>query len=143
MSMTNFTPRLCVFLLSLEIIWATTGAWAATPRDGGLKAVSIFVEGDSSSIPKFIKVCRDMGPERGLDFRFVDKQSEKYEYRVIMSAEGSSAWDFAHGNIVVMNPETKVLFTVSRASRWTAKGTTNAMAKEFVKVMARYLDTHR
>ena len=84
-----------------------------------------------------------MGTERGLDFHFVDKQTDKYDYRVILSAEGSSAWDFAHGNIVVMNPEAKVLFTVTRSSRWTSKGTTNAMAKEFVKVIARYLDTHK
>jgi hypothetical protein len=84
-----------------------------------------------------------MGPERGLDFHFVDKQSDKYDYRVILSAEGSSVWDFAHGNIVVMNQESKVLFTVTRANRWTGKGATNAMGKEFVKVMARYLDTHK
>jgi len=84
-----------------------------------------------------------MGPERGLEFRFADKQSDKYDYRVILSAEGASAWDFAHGNIVVMTPEAKVLFTVTRSSRWTSKGTTNAMGKEFVKVMARYLDTHK
>jgi hypothetical protein len=42
-----------------------------------------------------------------------------------------------------MNSEAKVVFTVTRASRWTTKGTTNAMAKEFVKLMARYLDTHK
>jgi hypothetical protein len=45
-------------------------------------------------------------------------------------------------NIVVMNPEHKVLFTVTRANRFTAKGTTNALTKEFVKVLARYLGTH-
>ena len=56
-----------------------------------------------------------MGPERGLDFQFVDKQSDEYDYRVVLSAEGASAWDFAHGNIVVMNPEAKVLFTVTRS----------------------------
>jgi len=130
----SITPLACVLL-------ACIGAGAA--ENSALKALSLFVEGDSSSIPKFVNVCRQMGPERGLDFHFVDKQADKYDYRVILSAEGSSAWDFAHGNIVVMNPEAKVLFTVTRASRWTSKGTTNAMAKEFVKVMARYLDTHK
>jgi hypothetical protein len=108
-----------------------------------LKPAVLFVEGDSSTIPKFINVCRQMGPERGLDFHFVDKQCDKFDYRVILSAEGSSVWDFAHGNIVVMNPESKVLFTVTRANRWTGKGATNAMGKEFVKVLARYLDTHK
>ena len=49
----------------------------------------------------------------------------------------------AHGNIVVMNPEAKVLFTVTRANRWTGKGAASALGKEFVKVMARYLDTHK
>ena len=69
-------------------------------------------------------------------------KSDKYDYRVILSAEGSSTWDFAHGNLVVMNQEGKLIFTVTRANRWTAKGTTNALAKEFVKVLARYLGTH-
>lgn len=102
----------------------------------------MFVEGDSSVIPKFINSCREMGPRYGLDIRFTDSHSQPFDYRVVLSAEGSSAWDFAHGSIVVMNPEAKVLFTVTRANRWTAKGVVSAMSKEFVKVMARYLDTH-
>jgi hypothetical protein len=140
--MTNYARSLSIAFLSLALT-ANLVAAASTTGSVALKPVSIFVEGDSSSIPKFINVCRQMGPERGLDFQFVDKQSDKYDYRVVLSAEGSSAWDFAHGNIVVMNSEAKVVFTVTRASRWTAKGTTNAMSKEFVKLMARYLDTHR
>jgi hypothetical protein len=140
--MTNFARRLCALFALVAIIW-TVAAASTAEEHNPLKPVSIFVEGDSSSIPKFINVCRQMGTERGLDFHFVDKQTDKYDYRVILSAEGSSAWDFAHGNIVVMNPEAKVLFTVTRSSRWTSKGTTNAMAKEFVKVIARYLDTHK
>ncbi len=107
-----------------------------------LKSVSVFVEGDSSVIPKFINMCREMGPSRGLDFHFVDKREDKYDYRVVLSAEGSSMWNYAQGNIVVMNPEAKVLFTVTRSNRATAKGATSALTKEFVKVLARYLDTH-
>lgn len=106
------------------------------------KTVTVFVEGDSSVIPKFINMCRHMGPERGLEFQFVDKQSDKYDYRVVLSAEGSGAWNYAQGNIVVMNQEAKVLFTVTRSNRLTAKGATSALTKEFVKVMARYLGTH-
>lgn len=140
--MTNYTRCLSLAFLSLALT-ANLAVAAATTGSVALKPVSIFVEGDSSSIPKFINVCRQMGPKRGLDFQFVDKQSDKYDYRVLLSAEGASAWDFAHGNIVVMNQEAKVLFTVTRASRWTSKGATNATAKEFVKLMARYLDTHR
>jgi len=127
------------FILVFVVLASIAASAAANPA---LKPVSVFIEGDSSSIPKFINVCRQMGPDRGLNFQFVDKQASKYDYRVILSAEGSSLWDYAHGNIVVMNFEAKVLFTVTRANRWTSKGTTNAMAKEFVKVMARYLDTH-
>ena len=84
-----------------------------------------------------------MGPRYGLDIRFTDSHSQPFNYRVVLSAEGSSTWDFAHGNIVVMNPEAKVLFTVTRAKRWTAKGAVSAMSKEFVKVRARYLDIPR
>jgi len=108
-----------------------------------LKPVVLFVEGDSSVIPKFINMCRQMGPERGIDFHFVDKQEDKYDYRVVLSAEGSGMWNYAQGNIVAMNPEAKVLFTVTRSNRLTAKGATSALTKEFIKVLARYLGTHQ
>jgi hypothetical protein len=108
-----------------------------------LKSIAVFVEGDSSTIPKFINMCREMGPERGLDFRFVDRKEDSYDYRVVLSTEGSGVWNFAHGNIVVMNPEAKVLFTVTRSNRWTAKGATSALTKEFLKVLARYIGTHQ
>jgi hypothetical protein len=106
------------------------------------KPVSIYVEGDSSVIPKFINMCREMGPERGLEFRFMDKQGDPFDYRVVLSSEGSSAWNFAQGNIVVLNHESKVIFTVTRSNRWTAKGATSALTKEFIKVLSRYLGTH-
>ncbi len=105
------------------------------------KPVVLYVEGDSSVIPKFINMCRQKGPDYGLDFKFVDKKDEKYDYRVVLSAEGSSTWNFAQGNIVVLNPEAKVIFTVTRSNRWTAKGATSALTKEFIKVLARYLGT--
>ncbi len=105
------------------------------------KPVVLYVEGDSSVIPKFINMCRQKGPDYGLDFKFVDKKDEKYDYRVVLSAEGSSTWNFAQGNVVVLNPEAKVIFTVTRSNRWTAKGATSALTKEFIKVLARYLGT--
>jgi hypothetical protein len=111
-----------VFPVLLILVWTAAALAAAQP-----KRVTLFVEGDSSVIPKFINVCRQMGPERGLDFQFVDKKDDKWDYRVVLSAEGSSTWDFAHGSIVVLNPEAKVIFTVMRANRWTAKGATNAL----------------
>jgi hypothetical protein len=128
------------FILLLVAGGALLAAGQSAPS---LRPVTVFAEGDSSVIPKFINVCRHMGPERGLDFKFVDKQSDRYDYRVVLSAEGSGMWNYAQGNIVVLNPEAKVLFTVTRSNRWTAKGATNALTKEFVKVLARYLDTHQ
>ena len=89
-----------------------------------LRPVTIYLEGDSSVIPKFINLARQKGPEFGLDFSFVDKKDDKYDYRVVLSAEGSSTWNFGQGNIVVLNPESKVIFTVTRSNRWTAKGAT-------------------
>jgi hypothetical protein len=108
-----------------------------------LKTVTVFLEGDSSTMPKFINLCRQMGPEKGLDFKFVDKKDDKYDYRVVLSSEGSGMWNYAQGNIVVMNPEAKVLFTVTRSNRLTAKGATSALSKEFIKVLARYIGTHQ
>lgn len=126
---------LCVALLSAALL-------AQIPPNA-LKPAIVYIEGDSSVIPKFINICRQMGPEYGLDFKFVDKKEDKYDYRVVLSAEGTGVWNYAQGNIVVLNPEAKVLFTVTRSNRFTAKGATSALTKEFVKVMARYLDTHR
>ena len=79
--------------LGLFLLCALANTARATEPETGLKPVSIFVEGDSSAIPKFINICRQMGSEYGLDFHFVDKQADKYDYRVVLSAEGSSAWD--------------------------------------------------
>jgi hypothetical protein len=132
----NVKPYILVVLLCLFSI-PFVPAQQTAPRP-----VPIYVDGDSSVIPKFINMCREMGPERGLDFRFVDKQADPYDYRVVLSSEGSSTWNFAQGNIVVLNRESKVIFTVTRSNRWTAKGATSALTKEFIKVLARYLGTH-
>jgi hypothetical protein len=78
----------------LLIIFLAAEAFA---QDKPLKDVTVLVEGDSSVISKFINVCRQMGPERGLNFKFVDKMSDQYDYRVVWSSEGSSMWDWAHG----------------------------------------------
>lgn len=84
-----------------------------------------------------------MGPGRGLDFHFVDKQNEKWDYRIVLSAEKRLKHvELRHGNIVVLNPDAKVIVTVTRSNRWTAKGAASTLTKEFVKVLARYLGTH-
>ncbi len=124
--------------LLLAVFCAVALSASAAPR-----TVVLLVEGDSSGIPKFVNMRREKGPERGLDFKFVDSKGAQYDYRVVLSAEGSSVWNFAQGNIVVMNPDAKVIFTVTRSNRWTAKGAASALTKEFIKVLARYLDTHQ
>jgi|SRR5215813_1408572 len=73
-----YSSGLCFLLMAISI------SVALPPVDKQIsRQVALFVEGDSSSIPKFINVCRQMGPERGLDFRFIDRQSEAYDYRVV------------------------------------------------------------
>ena len=47
-------------------------------------------------------------------------------------------WSNAHGSIVVMDKKSNVLFTVNRSERLTGKGATNALTKEFVKMLSRY-----
>jgi hypothetical protein len=110
----------------------------ASPAANGLKNVRVFIEGDTSEIPKFIKVAQEMGPDRRLSFEFTRDKDSGYDVRVVLSAEGASAWSYAHGNIVVMNNKSDIMFTVNRSDRWTAKGATNAMTKEFVKMLSRY-----
>lgn len=113
-------------------------AEAQPPADQGLKHVRVFIEGDTSEIPKFIKLAQEKGPERKLTFDFTRDKDSGYDVRVVLSAEGSSMWSYAHGNVVVMDNKSNVMFTVTRSDRWTAKGATSAMTKEFVKMLSRY-----
>ena len=46
-----------------------SAAIARAEQPVALKPLAVFVEGESSVIPKFINMCREMGPERGLDFQ--------------------------------------------------------------------------
>jgi hypothetical protein len=39
-----------------------------------LKPVVVYLEGDSSVIPKFINLCREKGPENGINFTFVTRK---------------------------------------------------------------------
>lgn len=102
------------------------------------KHVKVFIEGDTSVVPKFIKVAQEKGPERNLEFEFTRDKEADWDVRVVLSAEGSSMWSYAHGNIVVMDKKSNVLFTVTRSDRWTGKGAANALTKEFVKMLSRY-----
>lgn len=131
-------------VLTYILLFADSGLFSAEEQNqSNLKTVKVFLEGDTSSIPKFINLCRQQGPERGINFQFVDKKEDSYDYRVVLSTEGTGLWDYAHGNIVVMNTEAKVIFTVTRANRLTSKGSASALAKEFIKVLARYIGTHK
>jgi hypothetical protein len=125
---------LFVLLLTFALATSAHVAAAATGATQPLP-VTIYIEGDSSVIPKFINLCRQKGPEYGLNFKFVDKKEDRYDYRVVLSSEGSGMWNYAQGNIVVLNPDAKVIFTVTRSNRLTAKGATSALTKEFVKVL--------
>jgi hypothetical protein len=102
------------------------------------KHVKVFIEGDTSVIPKFIKMAQERGPERNLNFEFTRDKEAEWDVRVVLSAEGSSMWSYAHGNIVVMDKKSNVLFTVTRSDRLTGKGAASALTKEFVKMLSRY-----
>ena len=106
------------------------------------KAVTVYIEGDTSMIPKFINLAREKAPERNLDLTFTRDKDVPYHVHVVLSAEGASLWSYAHGNVVVMDSKGNVLFTVTRSLRWTEKGATSALTKEFVKMLARYYSTH-
>ena len=80
--------------------------------------VVFFVQDHSTVI---INMCPEMGSVRGLDFHFVDKKGDKYDYRVALSAEGSSMRNNAQGNIVILSAEAKVLFTMARGNRMTER----------------------
>ena len=116
------------------------GAKSGMPEKKSLK---VLIEGDTSVIPKMIKMLREKQEEYGFDFTFVDKITDPYDIRLVLSAEGSSVWNYAHGNAVVMTPEGKVLFTVTRSNRLTGKGATSAVTKEVVKGLHRYYNTPR
>ena len=54
--------------MTLILSLVASGALQAAGQSASsLRPVTVFAEGDSSVIPKFINVCRHMGPERGLE----------------------------------------------------------------------------
>jgi hypothetical protein len=122
----------------IAILQPSAGRAEGQTETAGTKNVRVFIEGDSSEIPKFIKVAQEQAPERKLHFEFTRDKDAEWDIRVVLSAEGSSVWSFAHGNLVVMEQKSNVLFTVTRSDRWTGKGATNALTKEFVKMLSRY-----
>jgi hypothetical protein len=126
---------LSILLVTLHPMVGRAKEQTETP---GTKNVRVFVEGDSSEIPKFIKLAQEKGPERKLHFEFTRDKEAEWDIRVVLSAEGSSVWSYAHGNIVVMDKKSNVLFTVTRSDRLTGKGATSALTKEFVKMLSRY-----
>lgn len=103
-----------------------------------VRHVRVFIEGDSSVIPKFITLSQEKAPEHRLSFEFTRDKDSPYDVRVVLSAEGSSMWSYAHGGAVVMDNKSNVLFTINRSNRLTGKGATSAITKEFVKMLARY-----
>ena len=72
----------------------TGGASRAQPSPGRVgvepKHVKVFVEGDTSDIPKFIKVAQEKAPERSLSFEFTRDKEAEWDIRVVLSAEGSA-----------------------------------------------------
>jgi hypothetical protein len=126
-------------LAVLVISGPSIAAGGSSPQESTqTKHITVFVEGDTSDIPKFINVAQEKGPERNLRFDFVRDKDADWDIRVVLSAEGSSLWSYAHGNIVVMDRKSNVMFTVTRSDRWTGKGATSALTKEFVKMLSRY-----
>jgi len=66
-------------------------------------------------------------------------EKEQYDYKATLGTRGTSAWRWSYGYLEVLNPAGRVLFTVSRGGRLTQRGTNNALAKEFVKILARWV----
>src|SRR5579864_7008884 len=79
-------PKMMMWVAAVAILLALFCSTAVVMAEQPvvLKPVVVFVEGDSSVISKFINMCREMGPERGMDFRVVDKLADKYDYRVVL-----------------------------------------------------------
>jgi hypothetical protein len=133
---TRVWPLFLVFSLLLPI--GPKGSEAKPVDDHQAKHVKVFLEGDTSDILKFIKLAEEKAPDRNLSFEFTRDKESDWDVRVVLSAEGSSMWSYAHGTIVVMDNKSDVLFTVNRSDRLTGKGATSALTKEVVKMLARY-----
>lgn len=141
------------FLLSFGVAWGQQTPPVPTPGTasqqqapapaGSPKKVTVFIEGDTSMIPKVIKLAREIGPSRNLDFTFIRDKDQPFDIRFVLSAEGSSTWSYAHSNAVIMDSKSNVLFTITRSDRLTGKGAASAVTKEFVKNLARYYGLHK
>ena len=107
------------------------------------KALRVYVEGDTSVMARMIQSLREREEEYGFQFTIVEKLSDPWDIRIVLAAEGTGAWNYAQGSAIVLTNECRVIAAVMRSNRLTAKGATNAVAKEIVKNLHEFYGTKK
>lgn len=105
------------------------------------KALKVYIEGDTTVIARMIQSLRDRQEEYGFEFTFVENMADAWDIRIVLAAEGTGLWNYAQGSAIVLNKECRVLAAVMRSNRLTAKGSTNAVAKEVIKNLHQFYGT--
>lgn len=105
------------------------------------KALKVYIEGDTSVIARMIQSLRDRQEEYGFELTFMENIAEPWDIRIVLAAEGTGLWNYAQGSAIVLNKECRVLAAVIRSNRMTAKGSTNAVAKEIIKNLHQFYGT--
>jgi hypothetical protein len=107
------------------------------------REVKVRIEASLPDAVKLLERLNANGKNRNLSFKLAEDQ---YEFRIATASEGWSSSDVllgsagADASAAILTPDCKLLFIVSRSGRMTQGGALNAVSKEVVKKLARYLE---
>ena len=107
-------------------------ACAASSTEAGtsLRALKVYVQGDSSRLADFVEECQREFPSHGLKLEVVPFDSE-FRYNIVIAQE--SACGGAAASVIALDKRGLFVSSVVRSGRMSGKGALNAVAKELAK----------
>lgn len=123
----------------LIIATLTLFATPAIARD-----VKVKIEANLRDAVKMMERLNKNGRKKNLRF-FMVKKEEAFDFRIATESEGYSTSDMLFGtggsdaSAAVLTPDCELLFIVARSGRLTQSGALNAVSKEIVKKLSKYL----
>lgn len=118
-----------VLVLVIATVWSVSLARSAPP----LRAVKVYVQGDTNSLAYFVEAGQREFAKRGLDFQEVPFEGD-FEYNVVIARE--VFYKQATASIVVLDRKGLLVATVIHSGSMSEKGAFNAAATELAKKMA-------
>lgn len=93
----------------------------------------VFVQGDTSRLPDFVKSLRTEFSKQGMALELVERDDD-YNYNMVIAQESSMGG--AAAVVIALDKNCNFVASVVRSGRWSGKGALNASAKEMAKKIA-------